>query len=554
MTRRNKRRLEWAGVAVCGLLLSGLVASWTHGAVFAREEAVLLRQVEAAAALQARTVESILAKYRHLPAQIAHRNDVRALFQAPDGEEARESLVTIARDVAGLTGASDIVFLDLSGRTVASAEGPSSTLGPDAARRAVAGALQGRLGRILVRSAAGPRGEAPDYAFSFPVRSFTRDVVGAVAVQVDLARIEETWALSLDAIRATDGGGALVVGNDRGRAEPARQGAVTALRPLPRVGWQLAVSRDARGPRTVARNAAWLAGLAVLALTLGALGWTGRRHAIESRLRRERAGSLVLERRVRDRTRALRAAQAELIQSAKLAALGRMSAALAHEYAQPLAAIRTYAENAGTLLDRDRPEEVPQVLTRIVAMAERMRSLSQTLRSFAREPGEAVRPVRLADALDDALLLAETEASRRGVRIAADEAGERSVVGGRVRSSQVILNLLSNAVAASPQGGLVRLSIHDEGETTILRVADDGPGVPEAVRNAVFDPFFTTRPVGEGLGLGLAIAYNVMRDFGGTLRLLPTRPGKGAVFEATFLLTRAEKAVAEEAVVAEAAE
>ena len=538
MTRTTRRRLERAGVVVCGLLAAALAAALVHAALLASGRGELTRQARAALALQARTVESILAKHRHLPAQLAHRRDVRALF-ARDGaagevEDAGDG-AAIASNVAGLTGAADIAFLDARGRIVAAARERFSGFAPAILRRVLDGPREGRLGRSVV--APEEAGRAPGYVFSYPVRDGRGTIVGAAAVMVDLGRIEEIWALSLDSIRATDHAGRMVVANDVSLEDAP---SVVAARMLAQLGWRLEIERDARAVHRAARNGAGLAALVVLALATFALALVWRRQALAARGRRDRATALVLERRVRDRTRALEVAQAELVQSAKLAALGRMSAALAHEYAQPLAAIRTYAENARTLLQQGRADAVPRAIERVVAMAERMRSLSQTLRSFAREPGSAARPVPLDEAFADALTLAQAEAKARGVeiRFEAPDAGDALVLGGRVRLSQVFLNLLTNAVAASPEGGAVRVTLSQTHEEIALRVADDGPGVPEQMREQVFEPFFTTKPVGEGLGLGLAIAYNVVRDFGGTLRLLPS--GSGAVFEVR--LRRAEPA------------
>ena len=519
MTRRSRRRLQGAGVFVCGLVLAALAAWIAYGSVLSSARADIVRQARAALALQARTVESVLGKYRHLPAQLAHRAEVRRLFE--NGAAARVG-VEVATDVAGLSGASDIAFLDPIGRPVGAAFEEIASLDSGTRARIVAGPREGRLGRTIVLPVRA--GEAASYVFSYPVRSRGM-VVGATAVLVDLARIEETWALSLDTIRATDAAGRPIVANDREVNEPS----LTVSRLLPQVGWTLEIERDAAPAHAAARNAAGLATLVILALTALLLAWMWRRDALNVEVRRQRAAALVLERRVRDRTKELEAAQAELVQSAKLAALGRMSAALAHEYAQPLAAIRTYAENARTLIERDRPADVPPTLERVTAMTDRMRALSQTLRSFAREPGTALRPTSLEEAFEDARLLVEPQARAKGVSIVTEGTVQSPVMGGRVRLSQVLLNLLTNAVEASPEGGTVRVLFAEEGDRTSVRVADEGEGVPPSIRGAIFDPFFTTRPVGEGLGLGLAIAYNVARDFGGSLRLLE-REG-GAVFE-----------------------
>lgn len=548
-SKMKRERLERAlALFVCaGLTLALALAAWTSTARLARERETV--ELRAAAELQGRALEALLDKYRALPALLSHRADIRALFvpSARSSAAARAAGRAVALDVAGQTGAVDVAFLRPSGEPLAVARG---VLGEEALATLVAVPLQGRLGRAAFAT----RAQGPLYGFSYPVRGASGDITGIVTVVVGLAAVEETWALALDAIHVEDAAGRFVVGNDlarrvlEGRALEGDEAGIERSLYLPRVGWRLHVVRDAGAVTAAGRAAAWLgasggallSGLALLAL------W--RVQAARARTRAERAGALRLERRVRDRTRdltremgereeaerRLRDAQADLAQAVKLAALGRMSAALAHEYNQPLAAIRAYAENASRLLERDRHGEVPETLARIVAVSQRMGRLAKTLRSFARRPGSATRPVRLAEAWDDALTIVAPLARERGVTIRAEGLDGLTVEAGRLRLSQVLLNLLSNAVEACAEGDerCVRVNAERGGERVRLRVSDTGPGVDPAVRDELFEPFVTTKPVGEGLGLGLSIAFNMARDFGGTLRLV--EGGEGATFELTL--------------------
>ena len=535
----KRERLERALALLLCVALGALLAAfaWTSATRLALEREG--REVRAAAELQGRALEALLDRYRALPALLAHRDDIRALFEGSSAAEGEE----VALDVAGRTGAVDVAFLRPSGRPLAVARG---VLGEGPLLRLVAPALQGRLGRAAFATPS----DGPLYAFSYPVRGANGRITGIVAVLIGLSAIEETWALALDAIHVTDAAGRFVVGNDLARARSDRTVVERSVY-LARVGWRLFVRRDARAVTAAGRTALLLAVLAAILVSGLALLALSRVQAARTRSRQERAEALRLERRVRDRTHELtremsereaaearlRDAEADLAQAAKLAALGRMSAALAHEYNQPLAAIRAYAENAERLLARDRTAEVGDTIARIVAMAERMARLAQTLRSFARRPGSATRPVPLAQALEDALTIARPLARKSGVAIHVEGLSDDLVVeAGRLRLSQILLNLLSNAVEAcvaehDTRGGRVDVAVRRHGATVVLRVHDTGPGVAAHVRDELFEPFVTTKPVGEGLGLGLAIAFNMARDFGGTLRLLDPVEGQGATFE-----------------------
>ena len=227
----------------------------------------------------------------------------------------------------------------------------------------------------------------------------------------------------------------------------------------------------------------------------------------------------------------MRKTQGDLIQAGKLAGLGQMSAALSHELNQPLAAAKTYADSAAMLIDRERTEEARDNIRRISGLIDRMASISRHLRNFARKPNEKFGPVSLAEVMTDTLEIvsARLKAADASVEIAPCDA--MMVKAGSVRLQQVLVNIISNAADAVE--GLpdrrIHISAERQGEKTILRIRDHGPGVPAAIAERIFDPFFTTKGVGKGLGLGLSISYNIIKDFGGSLSAA-NHPEGGAVF------------------------
>lgn len=267
---------------------------------------------------------------------------------------------------------------------------------------------------------------------------------------------------------------------------------------------------------------------------------------------------------VEERTRAereLRATRDELIQTAKLAVLGELAAGINHELNQPLAAIRAYAENASAFLARGQHQHVDANLTLITELTQRMGEISAQLRQFSRKSGNRLEPVDLATSLDYALRLLHVRSEQQGVAISRDPDPAVEQLGDGqhdneqpgasfqvraepVRLEQVLVNLLGNALdaLASPiaehsrppciQVDLRETTI-DAKAIVILEVHDNGPGLAPAQLARVFEPFYTQRADGQGLGLGLSISARIVSDLGGTLEAHPSPLG-GALFRLTL--------------------
>ncbi len=317
--------------------------------------------------------------------------------------------------------------------------------------------------------------------------------------------------------------------------------------------WTVQVLLPTRAARlqAVATVGMVLLGLGIVAL-VGLILWQ-RRRQLALRLAMEQAAKDDLERRVVERTRQLhdanaalqdevaerrmaeaqlRKTQSDLVQAGKLAALGQMSAALSHEFNQPLGAARNYAENAQVLLERDRTQEARGNIDRIIGMIDRMTRISRHLRNFARKPNQQLRPVALGEAVVAAQELLGWRLAKQGVALEVDLGPVPPVVtGGPVRLQQVLVNLISNAIDAVEDGPDRRLHLSATTDGALVRVIlrDHGPGVPDSVQARIFDPFFSTKQVGKGLGLGLSISYNIVRDFGGRLSMR-NHPEGGAEF------------------------
>lgn len=244
-----------------------------------------------------------------------------------------------------------------------------------------------------------------------------------------------------------------------------------------------------------------------------------------------------LQREVEERRRAesaLRTAQAELVQAAKMAVLGQLSASINHELNQPLSAIRSYAENAGLLLERGRSDDVRTNLAEIGLLVDRMARISSQLKLFARKSDGRHGPVSLGQALDVSLKLLEPGIRRAGIVLHTDERiGDFWVMADATGLEQVLVNLLGNALNAleGEPDPMIAIGVEAVGGKVSLCVKDNGPGIAQAHLDQIFDPFFTTRKA--GLGLGLAISQQIADNMGGRIAAANS-PAGGAMFTLTL--------------------
>lgn len=349
--------------------------------------------------------------------------------------------------------------------------------------------------------------------------------------------------------RKTEDGHSLMTVTDDGAAREY----LVLSQYMPEADWTVNVLMDTASVRGQARTVVialilfvCLAGLAI-AILLQRRARTAERLRLEERARNE------LEHRVAERTadlarvneqieleiaerrlteQELRKTQADLIQAGKLAGLGQMSAALSHEFNQPLAAAKTYADSAALLIDRGRTEEARDNLSRISGLVDRMASISRHLRNFARKPNEKLGPVGLDAVVDDTLEIVAARLKAADATLDVDLGRHPpAVVAGPVRLQQVLVNIITNAADAveGQRNRTIELKARRKGGRVLLTVRDHGPGVPASIAERIFDPFFTTKGVGKGLGLGLSISYNIVKDFGGSLSITNHADG-GAVF------------------------
>lgn len=313
-----------------------------------------------------------------------------------------------------------------------------------------------------------------------------------------------------------------------------------AIASVPDTGWTIH-GLEPLAPEVGRRmlSAALAAGLLLAAVIVATGLILYRRRRLGRELEAQARARAELERRVDERTRELRASneqlgaeveerlraeaelrqtQGELVHAAKLAALGQMAASIAHEVNQPLAALRSFSDNAAVLLARGQPAAVEANLTEISSLTGRIADITRELKGFARKASGRLGPVSVRAALDTSIGLVALRLRERGIRVTRQRPEpEVRVVAEQVRLEQVLVNLLQNAIdalagTAAPE---IAVTVQQRDARVAITVADNGPGIAAADASRIFAAFYTTKE--SGLGLGLSISRGIVQEFGGSL-------------------------------------
>jgi signal transduction histidine kinase len=241
-----------------------------------------------------------------------------------------------------------------------------------------------------------------------------------------------------------------------------------------------------------------------------------------------------LEDRVREKSAALVRAERELRHAEKMASLGTLAGGVAHEFGNLLGGIQGCAEDA--LRETD-PAEVRETLGVIERTARRGSSITDKLLRFARPAPAGHDEVDVAAVARDVASLVEPEAARCGVEVEVEAPGEVRLVADPTGVHQVVLNLVTNALHAMPGGGKLTVAVAGGPGDVRLCVTDTGVGIPPGDRAKLFEPFFTTRP--EGTGLGLSVSYGIVKAHGGRIDV-ESEPGRGSTFTVVLPLSPRE--------------
>ncbi len=595
--RRAARRL-WIAFAL--LVAAIAVVAFVIAGDIGRNRAIATTRARAedAGTLALAILRGELEKQRALPVILARDPDVRAALVDGDRQALDSKLEAIARE----TRAAVIYVLGKDGITIAASNWrePTSFVGNDYAFRDYFSAAVS--GGAAEQFALGTVSKRPGLYITSRVDD-GETALGVIVVKVEFDQVEADWRALGGQTFVVDKRGVVLLSTFadwRFRVEEAlasqtaadiRQslqfgaapltllplqregeivrgtgavaGAHIASRiPIPTTDWRLEVLlpvdqaiRDQRAELQTLIALLLMPGAALGALALRRRQVNLARRSAEARIKDE------LERRVAERTAALAGAnerlveemaertraqerlsdaREELAKANRLATLGQVTAGVAHEINQPLAAMRTYAENARAFLERTDAASVDGALGKIVRLTERIGTITDTLRGFARRGGGPLGPVDLREAIDGALMILDAALRQAGVTpVVPALTPPVSVLARPVELEQVLVNLMRNAIEAMAQrrnGQAPRLaiSIATEAEYVEIAIVDNGPGLDAEALAALFTPFRTTKS--RGLGLGLVISHDIVAAFGGTLNAA-SRPGEGSTF--TISLKRA---------------
>ena len=235
------------------------------------------------------------------------------------------------------------------------------------------------------------------------------------------------------------------------------------------------------------------------------------------------------------RERALKEAQAQLIQSEKMAAFGQLGAGIAHEVKNPLAGIQGMIQLTSRSLSADNP--LHETFAILEKETKRCRAIIDSLLKFARQENLAPEPIALEDVVADTKAILHHELSLHRIALETAIPPNLPLIHGSANQiQQVLMNLILNAEQAmEPRGhGTVEVRAAQRDDRFIeLFVKDDGPGIPRAVQARIFEPFFTTKAPGKGTGLGLAVTFGIMRAHGGAIHV-ESEEGRGTTFILRF--------------------
>ena len=525
-------------------------------------------------------------RLEHLPMVLGQQPSVAGLLKTGQGLSQVNAYFS---SVSTAANAAVIYLMDTSGTTIASSnwQSPTSFLGQNYQfRHYFKAALAGRSSRQF---AIGVTSNRAGYFFARPVfdTDGTNAVLGVVAVKIEFDQLENQWQSGGDLILVSDENGVIVLGSDpamkfkatrplsledRTRLSEERVFSNAELQMLSLDDGRFATDQviDLDGKSYVnssvelaenrwrvthlaessqAKAIGLQVGLSVLGLAcIGLLTHLflreRQRKAASERTAAEAAETMKINRRLVSEVNAriateknLRDTQRELVLATKMAALGKMSAAVAHEINQPIAAIRTFSSSGRLLINKNRADDAIETLNDIERLTDRIANITSELKLFSQQPGRHPAPVDLHQAIANALKLFTTQLTESHIEVThSAQAPPLYGFGEADRLEQVLTNLISNAIDAiqTAPASTPRLSIECEADSPSrvrIVVSDNGPGIDPTALDHVFDPFFTTKPTGQGLGLGLAISFAQIEAMGGRLRAQNHATGASFVIE-----------------------
>ena len=570
----------------CYLISVIILSSWVWRSGYAKLVSQSNQQLDIFAA----HLQSQLQRFDAIPRLLFEQKLVVASLQDTDNAQLQAKTNRYLNHVNNTISASDTYLIDLNGTTIAANNwrDEQTFIGKNFAFRPYfQQAVSGQQGRYFaLGTTSGQRG----YYFSSPVINADK-IIGVVVVKMDLSKIEKEWTGKQAHFMVTDDDNIIFISNTQSwllhsltplstekrhqitRSRRYGDKAIAALnfsgplednptllqlttskpfatnylsisKYMPAAGWTVRVF----APLTAIFIDIAI-GMVLLSLVFWLLNLRLRlsmhkrqrdqdkevqriktKHKLEQEVKRRTAdlNNEIIERQKMEQT--LRDTQKELIQTAKLAVLGQLSASISHELNNPLAAIRSYADNALVFLQREQHQSTQDNLQRIIHLTERMAKISSQLKFFARKSSGELHTVPLRNVINMAVELVKPQLKNNQISITVDDANiDVKVNVDQVQLEQVLVNLLSNARQAVEDASEknIHIILCRHQEQVIVQVDDSGSGINPANLPQLFDPFFTTKDT--GLGLGLSISHKIMLNMHGNIKA-ENRPNSGARF------------------------
>ena len=534
-----------------------------------RYTAATKNRAELRQALYAGNLLSELQRHQIVPLFLSRDPLLIGALNADDYSQSSPRLIDMKNEI----GAASIMMLDESGRTVAATD--RSLIGTT--HRSSLFFLSALRSNDTIFSSYENEAGIQEFIYSRRIEG-SGELIGVIVVEVDLQKFEQTWSSISDAALVTNSEGSIILATEsrwRGMTEQdaletgsgplaigrlirlltldwaaessdAIYGSSTLIRVESRIpfhGWRMVSFTPHASVRARVNGvlALEIAGFAIL-LAAG-FYYSSRRARARSILFQRESEELrklneALKREMAERQKAernLEVAEQTLAQSSKLAVLGEMSAGVSHELNQPLAAMKTYLAGAKLLVQRRRPEDALLSFERIDDLLERMGAITRQLKSYARKSDDELEPIDARECVSSAILMMEPQLKSSNVRITRKlPSAPVMIMANSVRLDQVLINLLRNAMDATKDVDKPVIDVTLSATNVAkLTVSDNGPGIAD-IEN-LFEPFYTTKPPGDGVGLGLAISSGIIKSMKGRLTARNRRAG-GAVFEVRLLL------------------
>ncbi len=581
-----KRRFIASIVIITGLVITMQITYWLHLEKGIEEiEQQSQHQLEELTSL----LNNALARYENTPAVLARNERIKNILESDEGKEKYQSLNEYFEELQQVTQAADVYLINPKGDAVAASNWRKGNtfIGQNYSFRPYfQHAVQGHLARYFaVGTASNKRG----FYFSAPVYSSKRasKLLGVVVVKLNIDQLERQITRMAKAGHYE----VIVTGEDDvvflSSVQSWRLGSLTPLtqerlmtinntkRYASRQLHPLAISPkyqhqdDGKSEiyrltsfsgthkyldtRVFLSQAKWHVHILTpmapiisrlpMILLLSASLFLLVSLSLLFHIERQRNHKLMqeaqdqLERRVKERTQELEEAngllkstQDELVQAAKLTVIGNLSASINHEINQPLAALRSYAQNTLAFLERDHFDRAKENLNTIIKLSDRLADIVSQFKSFTRKSTGIDSATNVITCIEEALAIIQPEADKQGVTVSAQLPHSNHYIwGDQVRLQQVLVNIFSNAIVAMNQSDNKQLNISISIDSYIdIYIQDSGPGVRESQMEKIFEPYYTTDER-QGLGLGLSISHRIIESMRGKISVANAIEG-GAIF------------------------